>query len=762
MASRWWIVSVSSPSTPALLAPLIDEVADWEPPFSVLLSRLRASKWGAGYGQAVLMPSQDRQSLINMVRCGDPELMDLGLQELLQRSRSGMAVANWKGLLEMCFEVLERWLSDVEEEHHQPSGGGGHKGRTEMSWGASTCGGEADDRHATDVLLILRNLMDVNPIEVFLATLTRPTALEIKRRKAQSRPRMLAVMERLLAIPSLPELALAQPELVLYVIEIVAATPRRFLDNAPLYELFDATSDIALILPLIRIFRATPAERLPRARLLDKLLPFTTLTGAAAAALDDDDLLSHALDLIYHLTAQPPHALAFLRRPDAATWLRSLTTLIDNQSRTVPQYAARKAQCQAEWVPPLALAATGGKYHVQADGTLHVPVREDDGKPHSQEHLGLGPVIAIPADRLDTIRRLKEVERATVWMKQVIVYQPQSAMTQLTFWSAYREFIQDAASASMQEALGKTRAQGLPDSAAQPDIPPMANAQEVIKLAQQVFPAQAQVVTSDENGNPLPASKYLLVGLKFRRSVGRYETFACRWEGCTVNAKGDLTKPSHLQSHLELHHAGDHRCRWHGIEGGAACSSSSSSKAHLATHIPLDVNDKDEPRGRLVVRHPTTRGDVVKSGSHVTFREPPEPPHTQQLSWRVKQASVEATPDGEPHAGPAYRSAIVLRNLARALKEDLEAAEDQEDAQTGTGPARGKRRKLERNGAFGLPAPDSILEAANGAGREPVLTYEERDRARAAFVCVVEPKALEWVAAGDAIAKKLGDCMGWS
>lgn len=703
-----------------------------------------------GYNQVILMPSQDRQGLINMVRCGNPELVDFALQQLLHRSHAGLAVANWKGLLEMCFEVVEAWLDDVEEDATGTGGIGL----------AGGLGGESDQRHATDVMLLLRNLMDTNPIDVFLAPLTRPSPADIKRRKSLARPRLLSMIERVLGLRALPELALAQPELVLYAIEIVAAIPRRFVDHAPLFELFEATSDLALIMPLIRIFRASPPERLPRQRLLDKILPFTTLIGSISAAMTDDDLLAHSLDLVYHLTTQSTHALAFLRRPDAATWLRSLTTLIDDQSRTIAQYAARKAQCEIEWVPPLALAATGAPYEPQRDGTLIVPVREDDGKPHSQEHLGLGPIIPIPSDRLEELRRTKEIERATAWMKSVIVYQPQSSMTQLTFWSAYREFIQDAASASLQEAQAKAQAQGLPLSAVQPVIPPMANAQEVIKLAQSVFPAHAQVVSMDEQGNKLPASKYLLVGLKFRRCTGRYETFACRWEGCESKPRGAITKPSELQQHLESEHAGEHRCRWRG--GSASCSSSSSSKSHLATHVPLDLNDNEQPRGRLVVRHPSTSSDVVRSGTHVTFREPPEPPHPQQLSWRVKQASIEATPDGEPHAGPAYRSAIVLRNLARALKEDLEVAEDQEDQENGGGGTRGKRRKLDRYGAFGLPAPDSILEAAEGAaGREAVLTREERDKAKAAFMCVVEPKALEWVAAGDAIAKKLSDCMGW-
>lgn len=82
-----------------------------------------------------------------------------------------------------------------------------------------------------------------------------------------------------------------------------------------------------------------------------------------------------------------------------------------------------------------------------------------------------------------------------------MVFQPQSYMTQVTFWQAYQKFVE---ADHLQSA-----------------IPPAAVAGDVIKAATTVFPgATAMVIKEDSQGRPLQQPKFVINGLRFKRSLG--------------------------------------------------------------------------------------------------------------------------------------------------------------------------------------------------------------------------------------------------
>lgn len=148
-----------------------------------------------------------------------------------------------------------------------------------------------------------------------------------------------------------------------------------------------------------------------------------------------------------------------------------------------------------------------------------------------------------------------------------------------------------------------------------------------------------------------------------------------------------------------------------------------------------------------------------------------------------------------------YYACMVLKNLARALRDDIERAEsaglsDAEDEDYGANGADGdpsarravssrnrKKRKLDRLGAFGLPAPpglldgsyiDPVLKVANSgtdndsglsASKDAVavlLTREERQRARLAFRSIVQEPVLRIIEqSGGDVAKRLVECLGF-
>lgn len=80
------------------------------------------------------------------------------------------------------------------------------------------------------------------------------------------------------------------------------------------------------------------------------------------------------------------------------------------------------------------------------------------------------------------------------------MYQPQSYMTQVTFWQAYQKFVAENPNG--------------------PTIPPPAVAGDVIKAATAVFPgAAAMVIREDAQGRAIQP-KFVINGLRFKRSLG--------------------------------------------------------------------------------------------------------------------------------------------------------------------------------------------------------------------------------------------------
>lgn len=76
-------------------------------------------------------------------------------------------------------------------------------------------------------------------------------------------------------------------------------------------------------------------------------------------------------------------------------------------------------------------------------------------------------------------------------------------MTQVTFWTAYQSFV-------------------APDHT-EPPIAPPTSAAEVIKAATSAYSgASAMVMREDRDGRPLPQPKFVISGLRFKRSLGMY------------------------------------------------------------------------------------------------------------------------------------------------------------------------------------------------------------------------------------------------
>lgn len=412
------------------------------------------------------MSPQERRRLVNSLRCvggAGEEVRDEAMKELLKRSKEGMEVKNWKGLLEAVCEWVEDWLGVIERNGGK---GLGVVMGAEAGAGAgvdSEKEGGDEERRATDALLLLRNLVETaEDHQIFFAVRSRPVTFDRNGNIVKSqlsaasvtgrlKPRTIDVLERILDLP-LFELSLRLPEIIIYVLEIIESLLPSFVGIAAdggeyhhlltkLPELFIQTTDLGLLLPLIRIFRQLPFSFLPistQQDLLYKLLPYTTLppsspsspsTSAPSSSHPTEpkqDLLL-SLDLIYHLTSSPVLALSVLKRRDCLSWFQALIHVIDASGiKVLKPLATRIKPAISVPVLPIALSGTPSAsnsttnskpapYRVEADGTIVVTVKDDDGKPHSQEHLGLGPVIQMDEEKKKKIRAMKEYERATAW-----------------------------------------------------------------------------------------------------------------------------------------------------------------------------------------------------------------------------------------------------------------------------------------------------------------------------------------------------------
>ncbi len=235
--------------------------------------------------------------------------------------------------------------------------------------------------------------------------------------------------------------------------------------------------------------------------------------------------------------------------------------------------------------------------------------------------------------------------------------------------------------------------------------------------------------------------------------AGRRETYKCKWKNCTIPL--GATSAAELQMHLETIHVPgsktqDKVCGW------ATCTAAHPDAAHVATHIPSAINDTDEPQRMEITIHPTTPESLLRS-PFITSRAPPPPPPSVKLEY--SEILMPVTHSKHP-VGEAFLASATLRNLARALRNDVERAAAKAEGRTSRAGSN-LRRRLESGDAFGLPAPPDYLSAMLAEeGANVVLTAGERERAVSVFRTVVERKALE-IVENPPLAPYVLECIGF-
>lgn len=428
----------------------------------------------------------------------------------------------------------------------------------------------------------------------------------------------------------------------------------------------------------------------------------------------DVELIEAATDLLYQVVATNENALVLgaLEEPPQHTrgvlryLLRNLSmgkTVWERDSRLTVNYTAwwnahvPSAQRAQQW--------------------LERTRREEQERARAQA-LGVAPggralPRALTAAEHGALSALGEPERGVEWMKLVFEADSQGEVTQMEFWTAYRdEFTPDL------ERGGAA-------------LQPAAN---LIRNVSQTFPgAAAMVISPPAGGQP----RFIIRGISHRAHVE--PPWQCRWAACPApQADGPAAVQAHLAEHVRL--APDTRCRW------GACGHASDSRPelerHARTHLAVPPPADGAPRA---VSGPPASGTVDNPGV-ITFeveRTPSVPPDV---------------PGGAPSPyGVAFTSLLVVRFVTRAAASVLDRAGVSRPSQTYGGEVIARRSSADE--LFGCPVPPTAAEESTSA--PPGTTERQLQLARRVMdaVCAVEEDLVEYALCNDILCRYVNDTL---
>ncbi|TKY87922.1 hypothetical protein EX895_003018 [Sporisorium graminicola] len=181
---------------------------------------------------------------------------------------------------------------------------------------------------------------------------------------------------------------------------------------------------------------------------------------------------------------------------------------------------------------------------------------------------------------------LKEPERGIAWMKMVFQRDATKEVTQMEFWTAYKE-----------------------EFGQQSDGVPLQPAAELIRAVGQVFPAASAMVVQGKEGQP---QRFVIRGISVKdRDIDTLEPFRCYWSTCPAPHTNTLeSQRSHAKLHAE--YASDGHCRWRRCNYDVKSSSTSSTEAEqkrtLVAHVLTHIKSDESGSGPF---KPSKRADIV-------------------------------------------------------------------------------------------------------------------------------------------------------
>ncbi|GAA6019029.1 hypothetical protein JCM11491_002495 [Sporobolomyces phaffii] len=381
------------------------------------------------------------------------------------------------------------------------------------------------------------------------------------------------------------------------------------------------------------VFALLTYEKLPP---VPKPHPHPVETAIRLLVLSDVELSAVVLDFLYQHTLLPSNAAYFCTRPDLLDILRVVCSKfeIGAKAEYVETRVLETSSEAASWYK--------ANYADHIEGNLVTGRAKANGKRALTTATG---ELLLSEREINEIVGLEEPQRAVDWMHRMYEIDPDSDITQVSLWTAYKtQFEQICAS---------------------PSVPVMLAAQEVIRLSSQAFPSAVPTIVDDADGR-----KFIIKGLKTRKR----ETLEgeCGWEGCPVPQGHDapLTFHQHVyNTHLAVP-SPPTQCRWTNCRYSIATTSTdpavqlASISLHVRTHLPALAST-------------TSTGSVPP---------PPEAPIDLPVAI-VHHTRYHAQKDEHHDAtGPSFLACLILRNLTRAAKLAVEATTAATSANGPTSP----------------------------------------------------------------------------
>lgn len=543
--------------------------------------------------------------------------------------------------------------------------------------------------------------------------------------------------------------------------DIVSSTAQEPDDIFPrLLQMVHLTNDRALLLGSLRCLSAMASNDKNETAFVELEQPDGTCSpGLLARCLEllpitnDLELLEAVLDLLYQLvcignnglrlTAAPPQSRSGLATPDNA----------DQQS---PDSAAGAFAKAAALVRLLTRNLQIGRTIWERDQplTLHrdwtqtVPSKRREAVRKERE-LRIKLANETPEERAQKKRLsskerqnlvgLAEPERGIAWMKTVFKGNPAKEVTQMEFWTTYKEEFGTEQGIALQPAA------------------------DLIRTVSQIFPGAAAMVIQGVNGAP---NRFIIRGIEVNER-DQTNTYRCCWQSCPAPT---TTTAEAQQSHAKTHASFglDGKCRWLTCEFKAPGSLTAEATAaillsHVLTHLSsVEVASSPLPDARTIVdddsQHEAAQAEhtgiapdfekakhsngtryisgkrngdgervkfdmslreLVKNNSHRPIGSGTVD-NPGLLTFEVVRTPSAGADDYPSPQGPAYVSILILRMLTRNAARLLRKA----------GPTQPNSKQDDANAAimrgegedkFGLPLPASF----NGEAKQP----EQDDKA---------------------------------
>lgn len=437
-------------------------------------------------------------------------------------------------------------------------------------------------RHAIECIFVLRNSATNEPNASELANHSRTLPLLFN------------------ALTNLAPDTDMNVEFVIYAIELLQAISQGVIlpdpasnekDPLPtLLQIAGHSSNRSLIVSALTLL-AQLFSNIQNTRRLDSNSPALAASIRYLPLFVDRALAEASLNYLYAHLSHPPMVKAFLHHPLMPSTLRVLVSFLLSE--------------QVEETVNLDISAASRAIPAT---TVVIPVHD------------------LTKEELETLVPMPEPQRCYEWMKIMFVATPDGELTQVDFWTLYKDAFTPFA-----------------------DRHPVLVASDVIKNVNVVFPqAQAMVL-------PGPPQRFVVRGVDRCKNTEAAPRFKCLWErfqcpATPFEAPGELY--DHLLQHLESSENPEPPCLW------ATCSLPSTSKQRLRPHVLTHLSSSQPP-----AKHPS-QDDIITvtaDGESYPFTDP-----TKRRPPPLRQTNISYTrPVADPPSA-ALTALLIIRILFRS------------------------------------------------------------------------------------------------